>query len=88
MVLCEETAKELITNNLSFLLNNFEMLGSEKLIKYKLKIVNPKLKMNMSYNIDFFEAVAVVEMDGVEKSIFVLIENFQRNENRNSNSYR
>ena len=79
MVLCEETAKELITNNLSFLLNNFEMLGSEKLIKYKLKIVNPKLKMNMSYNIDFFEGDAVVEMDGEEKSIFDLIENYREN---------
>lgn len=79
MVLHEETAKELITNNLSFLLNNFEMLGSEKLIKYKLKIVNPKLKMNMSYNIDFFEGDAVIEMDGEEKSIFDLIENYREN---------
>lgn len=79
IILNEEVAKELITNNLSFLLNSFEMFGSEKLMKYKLKIVKPKLNMNMSFGIDFFEGNASVDIDGEEKSIFDLIENYREN---------
>jgi superfamily II DNA or RNA helicase len=79
LILCEESAKELITNNLSFLLNSFEMMGSEKLIDYKLRIVKPKLNMNMSYNIDFFEGEATVELNGEEKSIFDMIDSYKKN---------
>ncbi|MDO9553865.1 DEAD/DEAH box helicase [Rhodonellum sp.] len=79
LIIDEEIAKEFITKDLPSLLGKFELFGAEKLKAYKVRPVFPKLKLNLSYGIDFLEGDASLDIGGENFSLFDAINQFRKN---------
>ncbi len=59
-VIPEETASPFLLTALPTLLRSYVLLGADKLLGYKLRPVQPRLKVNLSSGIDFLEGDAAV----------------------------
>ncbi|BDU51377.1 DEAD/DEAH box helicase [Haliovirga abyssi] len=55
IIMSNNFAKEFLQKKLHYLINHFELYGSEKLNEYKIKISKPKLTFGLSSSIDYFE---------------------------------
>ena len=62
-ILPTETAGPFLLQGLPSLLGHFQLLGTEKLHKYKVKAVQPKLNLSISSGIDFLEGDAALAVD-------------------------
>lgn len=69
IILQEKLAKVFIGKDLLRLAANYRLSGAEKLKKYSIKTVKPKLVGNFKYNVDLLEGDATVEIDGENFSI-------------------
>ncbi|MCM1163633.1 MAG: DEAD/DEAH box helicase [Muribaculaceae bacterium] len=63
---------------LPVLLNDFNILGTDKLREYKVAPVKPKLSMKFTSGIDFLEGNASVEVGGEELTLGKLFEQYRR----------
>lgn len=79
-ILQEELAKEFVKKELLQLTAKYNIIGTDKLKKYNIKAVKPKIIGNFSYNIDYFEGRAEIEIDGEKFSIQKLLENYKKND--------
>lgn len=61
-ILPEEVAGPFLLQALPSLIRDYQLEGAEKLKEYKVKAVQPNLKVNLSSGIDFLEGNATVEL--------------------------
>ena len=80
IILTENLAKEFVKKELLQLTSKYSIIGTDKLRKYKIKAVKPKIKGNFKYNIDYFEGEVDVEIEGEKFSIHQLLNNYKRDE--------
>ena len=80
IILTENLAKEFVKKELLQLTSKYSIIGTDKLRKYNIKAVKPKIKGNFKYNIDYFEGEVDVEIEGEKLSIHQLLNNYKRDE--------
>lgn len=80
IILNEELAKEFVKKELLQLTGKYSIIGTDKLRKYNIKAVRPKLSGKFSYNLDYFEGEVEVEIEGEKFSIQQLLNNYKKDE--------
>jgi len=78
LILEEELAKEFVTKELLTLVNKYKIIGTDKLKRYKIRHVKPKLVANLAHNIDFLEGDAFLEIEGEKYSIFDILNSYKK----------
>ena len=78
-IIDSELAIKFVFSQLTYLMTKYSVFGSDKLKKYKIKPVSPKLNINVSHGIDFFEGEAVLEIEEETYSVFDIINSFTKN---------
>ncbi|MBF0389445.1 MAG: DEAD/DEAH box helicase [Desulfamplus sp.] len=73
-----DLAQSFIHQELPNLISHYPILGAEKLKSYKVKSATPKLKLNLSYGIDFLEGDAHLEIEGELISLFDALNEYQK----------
>ncbi len=77
-IIPESTAAPFILNHLPELLEDFKLVGSEKLKEYKITPVEPKLNMKFSSGIDFLEGEGDIEIGNEHFSISDILSRFSK----------
>lgn len=80
IILNEELAKEFVKKELLQLTGKYSIIGTDRLRKYNIKAVKPKISGRFSYNLDYFEGEVEVEVDGDKFSIQQLLNNYKKDE--------
>ena len=80
IILNEELAKEFVKKELLQLTSKYIIIGTDRLRKYNIKAVRPKLSGKFSYNLDYFEGEVEVEIEGEKFSIQQLLNNYKKDE--------
>ena len=80
IILNEELAKEFVKKELLQLTSKYIIIGTDRLRKYNIKAVRPKLSGRFSYNLDYFEGEVEVEIEGEKFSIQQLLNNYKKDE--------
>ena len=78
IILHEKLAKEFISKELLNLVSKYKFIGTEKLKKYKIRAVQPKLIAKLSHSIDFLEGDAHLEIEGEQFSILDIIAKYKK----------
>lgn len=73
----EETAGPFLLKNLPRLLEEFKVVGSDKLREYKVVAVKPKTRFELASGIDFLEGTATVAIENEEFTLADLLKQFQ-----------
>lgn len=73
LIIQEDIAKEFITKDLFQLASKYRIVGSDKLKKYNIKFIKPKLIGKLSTSIDFLEGNLEVEIGNEKFSIIELL---------------
>ncbi|HBI37443.1 MAG TPA: helicase SNF [Spirochaetia bacterium] len=71
-------ADEFLKNELSGLLENYDILGEEKLEFFEIRKIKPKLITNFSRGINYFEGAVLADIDGQIINIFDLLEEIRK----------
>lgn len=71
IIIDEKIAKDFVTKELLQLADKYKVIGTDKLSKYNIKPVKPKLIGNLSHSIDFLEGNLELE---IEKERFGLLD--------------
>ncbi len=74
-----ETASPFLLNHLANVLQEFRLIGSERLKEYKVTPASPKLNLKLSSGIDFLEGSADVEIGSDRFSIADLLKQYSKN---------
>ena len=80
IILNEELAKEFVKKELLQLTGKYSIIGTDRLRKYNIKAVRPKLSGKFSYNLDYFEGEVEVEIEGEKFSIQQLLNKYKKDE--------
>jgi superfamily II DNA or RNA helicase len=67
-ILSPEYAGEFLGRTMGTLVTTFSLFEAEKLSRYKIRHVNPPVRLKLDHGIDFFEGTATVEIDGTSWS--------------------
>lgn len=78
LILPETVAREFITKHLLQFANQYQISGTDKLKKYNIKTVKPRITGNFHYSIDFLEGEAEIEIEGDKFSIQEVLSSYQR----------
>ncbi len=78
LIIQEEIAKEFITKDLFQLATKYRIVGSDKLKKYNIKFIKPKLVGRLSTSIDFLEGNLEVEVGDEKFSIMELLSKLKK----------
>lgn len=78
-IIPKEIAANFIYNELPGLLTKYQLFGAEKLKSYKVTTTTPKLSLNLTHNIDFFEGDVTLNFDGEELNLFDVLNQFNKN---------
>ncbi|MCM1137541.1 MAG: DEAD/DEAH box helicase [Duncaniella sp.] len=78
-ILQNEEASPFLIKAFPQLLNEYIILGAEKLKEYKVKPVKPKLRMSLNSGIDYLEGDATVQLDNDEITLRDLFEQYRQN---------
>ena len=78
-VIPHEVASGFLFNHLAGLLNEFQLMGAEKLRDYKISAPKATMKLKLSSGIDFLEGSASVDIEGENFSISDLLMQYGRN---------
>ncbi len=79
VILEKELAQQFLSEALLDLVQDFEILGKEKLKDYKIEIKQPKINVNLSPGIDYFEGEVTLEFDDFKIDLFKAIEQYKKN---------
>lgn len=80
IILNEELAKEFVKRELLQLTGKYSIIGTDRLRKYNIKAVKPKISGRFSYNLDYFEGEVEIEIEGEKFSIQQLLNNYKKDE--------
>lgn len=78
-ILGKDLASRFLTGELGNLAQRYAILGAENLTAYKVKSAFPKLKLRMSYGIDFLEGQADLDIDGETFSLLDVLAQHRKN---------
>ena len=78
IILGEEIAKIFVIRELIELSNKYNIIGTEKLRKYNVRAVKPKITGNFSHSIDFLEGEFEVDIEGEKFSIQQILDSYKR----------
>ncbi|MBR6181294.1 MAG: DEAD/DEAH box helicase [Prevotella sp.] len=78
-IIPEETAGPFLVGSLPDLVREYRLVGSDKLIKYKVRTAMPKLKMSIGSGIDFLEGAASITIDDEEFSLKKFLTQYKKN---------
>lgn len=78
-VIPHEVASEFLFKHLSGLLNEFQLMGAEKLRDYKISAPKVGMKLKLSSGINFLEGSASVDIEGESFSISDLLSQYGKN---------
>lgn len=78
-VVPQEIASGFLFNHLAGLLNEFQLLGAEKLRDYKISAPKAKMNLKLSSGINFLEGSASMEIEGETFSISDLLMQYGKN---------
>lgn len=78
LIIQEEIAKEFITKDLFQLATKYRIVGSDKLKKYNIKFIKPKLVGRLTTSIDFLEGNLEVEIGDEKFSIMDLLNRLKK----------
>lgn len=77
-IIPSEVASPFLLKGLPQLLNEYVLMGTDRLRDYKVAPVKPRLRLNLSSGVDFLEGDATVELGDEKMSIGKLIEQYRR----------
>ncbi|MGL5124548.1 MAG: SNF2-related protein [Fusobacteriaceae bacterium] len=77
-ILQEKLAKEFIGKELLRLATKYKVLGTEKLKKYNIKAVKPKIVGSFKHSIDFLEGEVDIEIEGEKFSILDILSTYKK----------
>lgn len=78
-IIPEKIASDFIYKEVPKLLNDFELIGSEKLKDYKINIHKPKLNVQLGHGIDFLEGDATLEFGDQNISLLEAMNQYKKN---------
>ena len=74
----EKLAKEFIMQDLLQLASKYRVVGTDKLRKYNIKAVKPKVIGKFSHSIDFLEGEIELEIEGEKFSILDVLSSYKK----------
>ena len=77
-IIPQDTAGPFLLQALPQLVRRYQLLGSDKLKEYKVKPVQPKMKLKLSSGIDFLEGSAIVLLDDEEMSLKTFLAQYKK----------
>lgn len=78
LIIQEKLAKEFITKELLQLASRYKVVGTDKLRKYNIKAVKPKVLGTFKHSIDFLEGDLYLEIEGEKFSIMDIISTYKK----------
>lgn len=78
LILQEKLAKEFITKDILQLASRYKVIGTDKLRKYNIKAVKPKVVGSFKHSIDFLEGDVQLEIEGEKFSILDVLNSFKK----------
>ncbi|MCJ8341802.1 MAG: DEAD/DEAH box helicase [Cetobacterium sp.] len=78
IILQEKLAREFITKELLQLASKYKVVGTDKLRKYNIKAVKPKVVGTFKHSIDFLEGDVQLEIEGEKFSILDVLNSFKK----------
>lgn len=78
IILQEKLAVEFVTKELLQMAGKYKIVGTDKLKKYKVRTVKPKLVTNLQHSIDFLEGDVELDIDGEKFSIFDVLASYKK----------
>ena len=78
IIMQEKLAKEFIMQDLLQLASKYKVVGTDKLRKYNIKAVKPKVIGNFSHSIDFLEGEIELEIEGEKFSILDVLSSYKK----------
>lgn len=78
IIMQEKLAKEFIMKDLLQLASKYKVVGTDKLRKYNIKAVKPKVIGNFSHSIDFLEGEIELEIEGEKFSILDVLSSYKK----------
>ncbi len=78
IIIQEKLAKEFIMKDLLQLAAKYKVIGTDKLRKYNIKAVKPKVIGNFSHSIDFLEGEIELEIEGEKFSILDVLSSYKK----------
>jgi SNF2 family DNA or RNA helicase len=78
LIIQEKLAKEFITKELLQLAAKYKVVGTDKLKKYNIKAVKPKVLGTFKHSIDFLEGNLYLEIEGEKFSIMDVISTYKK----------
>lgn len=78
IIMQEKLAKEFIMQDLLQLASKYRVVGTDKLRKYNIKAVKPKVIGKFSHSIDFLEGEIELEIEGEKFSILDVLSSYKK----------
>lgn len=78
LILPENVAREFITKYLLQFANQYQISGTDKLKKYNIRAVKPRITGHFHYSIDFLEGEAEIDIEGEKFSIQEVLASYQK----------
>lgn len=79
-ILQEDLAREFVQKELLPLATKFNIIGTDRLKKYNIKAVKPKIVGTFNYNIDYFEGNLEIDIDGEKFSMKKFLDSYKKND--------
>ncbi len=78
IIMQEKLAKEFVTKELLQMVGKYKIVGTDKLKKYRIRTVKPKLVANLQHSIDFLEGDVELDIEGEKFSIFDVLKAYKK----------
>ena len=78
IIMQEKLAKEFIMTDLLQLASKYRVVGTDKLRKYNIRTVKPKVIGNFSHSIDFLEGEIELDLEGEKFSIMDVLSTYRK----------
>ena len=78
-ILPEEAASDFVYKTLPSLLTTYVIAGSEKLKKYRINVMPPKLNVQLGHGIDFLEGSATLDFGEQSISLMDALQQYEKN---------
>ncbi|WP_319203061.1 DEAD/DEAH box helicase [uncultured Ilyobacter sp.] len=78
IIMQEKLAKEFVTKELLQMVGKYKIVGTDKLKKYRIRTVKPKLVANLQHSIDFLEGEVELDIEGEKFTIFDVLKAYKK----------
>lgn len=78
-IVSEKVASEFIYKEIPHLINDFALVGSEKLKDYKINVAKPRLNVSLGHGIDFLDGDASLDFGNQQISLIDALNQYKKN---------